>query len=267
MFRLTTIFFFILFSYGLYAQEQVVNDTIWNQTDNTGLKQAYWKKQYPDATLMYKGFFKDGKPLGEFRRYYENGKLMALMNHHPDGIRSSAILYYQNGNLAAEGNYTGQLKDSIWNYYSYYSQALMYAENYINGIKEGESKIFYTSGKVAELQYWKDNLKQGRWFQYYEDSSILKESDYRNDTLTGNYTIYDTDGRKVIEGKYIDGKRDGPWSFYNQDGELEYQLKYKNGLNLNEEEYMDRALQYMKEIEEKTGTIPEPDIDNFMQRR
>ena len=45
------------------------SDTI-NQADAKGQKQGYWEKRGSDNTLIYQGYFKDNKPVGEMRRYY-----------------------------------------------------------------------------------------------------------------------------------------------------------------------------------------------------
>ena len=44
------------------------NDTIFNQTDQNKLKQGFWKKSYPNGKVAYRGFFKDDKPRGVFKR-------------------------------------------------------------------------------------------------------------------------------------------------------------------------------------------------------
>ena len=50
-----------------------------NQTDSTGKRQGLWKKQFPGGNLIYEGNFKDGKPVGEWKRYHENGQVKALI--------------------------------------------------------------------------------------------------------------------------------------------------------------------------------------------
>jgi len=251
----------------LISRACLAQDTLWNQTDSEGRKQGYWKKYYPDTTLMYVGYFCDDIPVGLFKRYYEKGKIRAVMNHNRDGIHTSAELYYQNGTLAAKGNYYRQAKDSMWNYYSYYTGDLMCSENYARGIKEGSSFIYYPSGQVAEIQLWKDNLREGKWIQFYEDSTLRQESEYLNGNLHGRYILYHINGTRIIEGEYSAGNMDGLWYFYNEHGQLEYQLRYRNGINLDEELYRQKALDYMKGIEENIGKIPEPDINDFVRQQ
>ena len=43
--------------------------------DAKGLKQGLWEKRYTDGTTLYKATFKNNKPVGEYTRYYPNGKM------------------------------------------------------------------------------------------------------------------------------------------------------------------------------------------------
>ena len=249
---------------SIYAQSGARTDTVWNQRDQEGKMQGYWEKYTPDSILVYKGYFRDGKPLGKFYRYYENGRLKALMDHDPDGIHSFARLYYQNGNLAAEGRYYNQSKDSTWLYYSYYTLAVASSENYARGEKQGPSYVYYPDGTIAESKEWDRNLAHGPWKQYYEDSLLRLESNMKTGEIHGTYQVYSRTGNLLVKGQYNEGHMDGTWEYYNVDGGLEYRLKYKNGTNLDEEDYYRKAMEYQKEIEKNLGTIPEPDINDLI---
>ena len=49
-------------------------DTLKNYTDINGLKQGYWQKKYYNGNIKYEVYFKNNKPIGEFKRFYESGK-------------------------------------------------------------------------------------------------------------------------------------------------------------------------------------------------
>ena len=52
-----------------------------NFTDEDGLKQGDWKVRYENSQFTrYIGQFKDGTPIGEFKYYYPNGLLSAIVN-------------------------------------------------------------------------------------------------------------------------------------------------------------------------------------------
>ena len=52
-----------------------------NKTDVKGHKQGEWKKYHPNGMLRYVGNFKNDKPVGEFKYYYDTGNLQTKMSH------------------------------------------------------------------------------------------------------------------------------------------------------------------------------------------
>jgi antitoxin component YwqK of YwqJK toxin-antitoxin module len=251
---------------NLNAQD-IQNDTIWNQLDSQGRMQGWWKKYYSDGTPMYKGYFKDDVPYGTFIRYFENGETKAVMNYYPDDKTVYTRLFYMNGELAAEGKYVNTQKDSIWKYYSYYSQTLSYIETYSNGEKSGPSIKYYPGGQVAEYLDWESGMKDGEWLQFFEDSTLRLSAHYTHSQLHGPYKVYNANSQLVIDGQYDQNKPDGIWQYYNDDGQLDFELHYDNGELLNEEVLEERIMKRMEEIEKNLGTIPEPDLDNIIPER
>lgn len=238
-------------------------DTTWNQTDRSGKKQGWWKRYYSDGTLMYTGFFVNDSPRGTFKRYFENGNTKAIMQFSDDGKCSYTILFYMNGEPAAEGKYTGIYKDSTWNYYSYYTGTLSLVENYRNGQKNGAVMKYYNNGTVAESIEWNSDIRDGKWLQYFEDGALRLSSSYTNDKINGPYLVYTAPGILAIDGKYINGNMEGTWKFFNEKGELEFELKYDNGKALNDSVLEEKSKKFIEELEKNLGTIPEPDLENL----
>ena len=87
-------------------------DKALNQTDPQGRKQGHWIKRAPNKTIIYDGYFKDDKPAGKFKRYYENDTLKSVLNFTADGKEASAVLYHPNSYLASKGKYINQLKEA-----------------------------------------------------------------------------------------------------------------------------------------------------------
>jgi antitoxin component YwqK of YwqJK toxin-antitoxin module len=246
------------------AAQDIPADTIWNQTDANGYKQGHWRKYYESGVLRYKGYFFNNRPVGQFTRYYESRGKMADVNYSIDGITSFARLFYQNGYLAAEGKFIYQEKDSIWKYYSYYSNSLAYEETYSKGIKHGLSKVYYENGQVAQTTMWDNNRKHGPWQQFYEDSSVRMVTQYDHDKLDGKYQVFNSDGIIIIDGTYDQDQKIGTWSYYMDDGSEDFILVYVNGVLQNEEVMQQKLEEFMEEVEKNLGTIPEPDLENFI---
>jgi antitoxin component YwqK of YwqJK toxin-antitoxin module len=253
----------LLFPLLIHAQNNP-SDTIWNQIDPSGKKFGWWKKFYPNGNLMYKGFFENDLPKGMLIRYFENGKKKAVMEFSDNGKSAYSILFYMNGERAAEGKYVETLKDSTWKYYSYYTRTLSYVENYKSGLKQGPSMKYYDNGQVAEIINWEANMKQGKWFQYFEDGSLRLSSAYLNNEMDGPYKIFTSPGKLAIDGNYKAGEMDGTWLFYDEQGTREFELIYDNGKALNDTLLEEKSRKFIEDMEKNLGTIPEPDLENFI---
>ena len=103
---------------GLSSAVFCQTDKALNQTDPQGRKQGHWIKRAPNKTIIYDGYFKDDKPAGEFKRYYENDTLKSVLNFSNNGKEASAVLYHPNGYLASKGKYVNQMEEGKWKFYS-----------------------------------------------------------------------------------------------------------------------------------------------------
>jgi antitoxin component YwqK of YwqJK toxin-antitoxin module len=242
-------------------------DTIWNQTDAQDLKQGYWRKYNRDGNLLYKGFFKDGKPVGKMERFYENGTRKATMIFIEGTDITYASIYYRKGSLAATGKYVNMVKDSLWRYYSYYTDDLMYTENYTSGKKNGVSTKYYPGGQLAEIMTWEMDMKQGLWKQFYEDSTVRLLAGHDSDQLHGKYRVFNRNKILIMDGVYTNGKMDGTWHFFDEEGIKQHTLHYVNGDLQNKKDLEEWAIKHMEEIEKNLGKLPEVDIHNFFDRR
>ncbi|MBN1597022.1 MAG: toxin-antitoxin system YwqK family antitoxin [Bacteroidales bacterium] len=246
---------------GLLGQ----TDTVFNQLDEMGMKQGYWKKYYPNGKLMYKGFFKDNKPDGEMRRYYENGTLQAVITvlKYPDYVFTK--LFYEDGEISAEGFFNGTLKDSTWKYYSFYSGTIISEENYHNGTKNGIQKTYYQTGKLSEEIEYKNDIKDGIWNQFFEDGTKKLEAHNRWNMANGRYTFYHPNGVIYMLGNFADNKKHGSWIFYDTDGKEKYRLHYDYGILDSEDEKMliKQDQEFFKMVDENIGKFEDPSIEDF----
>jgi antitoxin component YwqK of YwqJK toxin-antitoxin module len=249
----------ILSAVSLTCRSQ--NDTI-NQTDAQGLKQGYWEKRDPQGNLVYQGYFKDNKPEGEMKRYYETGELKAILNYRHNSEIVHTRFYYDTGEIAAEGLYLRNQKDSLWKYYSYYTGALTSTEIYANGVKQGIEKKYYPNGQVSEEIEWQNGIKNGMWNQYFDDRTAKMKSTCKNNQLTGPYTFYWPNGRLYIQGWFVDDKREGKWLFYTDEGKLKWELNYVKGRAENEEQIIAQDQEFFKTVDQNIGKFQEPTIED-----
>lgn len=230
-----------------------------NKTDQQGKKQGHWIKKYPNGIPKYEGFFKDDKPVGEFRRYYEDKTLKSLLTYNGDGTDAIANIYHPNGNISSKGKYINQLKEGKWQFFSaYFKDYLISEEYYIKNLKNGQSLKFYPDSTVAErLTYIKD-IRQGEWIQYYPNGAICLKSNYLNGKINGKFEVWFENGRIEFSGQYKNDARDGLWYIYRTDGTIKYKIEYLAGVTKDRQMDIDES-DYLDFLEKNKGKIADPE--------
>ncbi|MDR2848745.1 MAG: hypothetical protein LBV39_06525 [Bacteroidales bacterium] len=236
-----------------------------NHRDAQGRKQGYWEAVDREGRLVYSGTFKDDKPIGEMKRYHSAGGVRVIMLYRENSKKIYSRFFWQNGELAAEGNYIGNKRDSLWTFYSYYTRKITYQQMYENGMRNGKSQNFYATGAVNEELLWVNDQKIGEWRQFFESGQPKLTATYRNNQLEGDYVVYYPDGKKETTGQYRNGLPDGDWTYYNPNETVATTIVYKNGIIINEEQLTEEQQKFFQLIEAKKGSIKEPDIDDFMK--
>jgi antitoxin component YwqK of YwqJK toxin-antitoxin module len=262
------ILFILLLNYLLSNIQSFcqTNDTVFNQKDAQGRKQGFWKVKYENGTIKYTAFFKDDKPRGILKRYFDDNTIKAILEFNASGIKARAKVFYQAGPLAEEGNFINSLKDSIWNYYSYYTKNLSSKEHYVNGKRNGLSICYYTDGKVAEELEWKNDVRDGIWRQYYDNGNLKLSSLFVNDKRNGLFILYYPNAKMEWKGSYKDDKRESQWTHYDPVGKVVNTIDYKNGIATNADVLDAKEDEDLKQIEKQKGKFSEPDETNVQEQ-
>ena len=231
----------------------------------TGISDVvYREKTYPNGKPMYQGYFRDDKPVGEMKRFYENGNIQAILQYGEVTENVRAKLFYDNGSLAAEGIYLDMLKDSVWRYYGYYDGVLAMTETYLKGKRYGPMIHYYLNGSILDSVNWENDVKQGTWVAYFPDGKLKQKGSFLNGKLEGDFLVNMEDGSPYITGKYKNDQPDGRWVFYNADGSVITEMNYIEGKNTDEDKTDQKQQEFFKMIEENKGKFDEPDESEFM---
>jgi antitoxin component YwqK of YwqJK toxin-antitoxin module len=258
-FFVTSMFLVLMALQPCVSQEKI------NQTDEKGLKQGHWIKNYPSGIMMYDGYFKDNHPFGEFRRYYENGIVKSVLVFNEDGSQADASLYYENGNLASKGRYIDQKKEGKWQFFSRDIPGYRISEDiYAGNSRNGLSVKFYPDSAVAEKVNYVNDQKNGEWIQLYKNGKNWITSNYNKGKLNGTYEAWYENGIKEISGKYQNNIKNGLWLIYNTDGSVKYKINYTNGVPDNHQMEID-ASNLIDSLEKNQGKVPDPEITGEMQ--
>jgi len=246
-----------LFNYSVFAQTK-------NFRDADGLKQGYWEAVDSKGMPVYRGYFKDDKPVGEMKRFFPTGELRLILNYDNTNNFARVRFFFPNGRLAAQGNYIDNKRDSIWIFYNP-AQTVSSRVEYSAGKRYGLEQKFYPDGSIAEETNWKNDIKEGEWKQYFSDGQLKISTTYINDKIEGNYTSYTLYGKKETEGIYRDGVPDGDWTRFDIDGNYASTIKYDKGVITNFDELdEDDITMFTKFMEDDKG-LPEPSIEDLIR--
>jgi antitoxin component YwqK of YwqJK toxin-antitoxin module len=255
--KFKSILIFSIFVINLCCFSQIT-DTL-NITDKKGMKQGHWIKKYPNGHIQYDGYFKDNRPFGEFRRYFENDSLHSVLIFSPDGREAIATLYHPNGFKATEGKFINQLKEGKWKFFSSVIKDFLFSEEeYRANILEGLSVKYYPDGTLAEKVSYINNRRNGEWVQYWPDRKICLKANYINGKLEGSFVVYFDNDKPQYVGQYKNDARTGTWKIFNPDGSLKYNVDYIAGVAKNPEMFR-KETEYLDSLEKNKGKIADPE--------
>jgi len=193
------------------------------------------KEYYEDGIIKIIGSYKDGSKQGVFREYDKKGE---IINSYT----------YDNNTRTGEGIVDKEgKKQGNWKLF-YTSGELRSTGQYINGLKEGEWIFYFVNGQIEQRGNYLLDQAQGPWKWWYETGDILREERYRKGKEDGFMVEYDSEGNEINKGEYIDGYKTGPWFYtindYTEEGEYlnnerhnKWRATYDNGKTYFEGEY------------------------------
>lgn len=237
-----------------------------NQFDKQGRKQGYWMRKYANGNVAYEIYFKDNKPVGEYKRYYENGKPYAILNYDDQGIHAKAKMFDEEGNLIATGFYHEKQRDSTWHFYKK-GDILIARERYVNNKKWGMATTYYDDGTVAETHNWRDDVENGIWKKYYPSGKQMMEARIVKGAFDGYYLSYTENGTLDVKGNYKNGLKHGKWEYrhwtkIDKQGKprlTELNIEYENGIAKNEEKLEQLRQMEFEMMEKNKGSFKDPE--------
>ncbi len=258
------IFLFIMAPLFTCAQEKI------NHTDASGLRQGLWQKKYPNGRLMYKGEFRNDKPVGEWKRWHETGRLKAILKYSASSDSVKAQLFGDSSDPIAEGYYIGGKKTGLWNFFS--NGVKLAEENFIGDKKNGTCRKFYPTGELLEESEWKDDLLEGKTRSFYKSGKPYLECNYKNNQRNGKGITYYPDGSRESDFYYKYDLPDSTWIYYDRTGNTRYILYYKEGKLKNPEVLQKLDSQELEELENKRENLVDPEKflespEEFLKRK
>lgn len=98
------------------------------------------------------------------------------------------------------------------------------------GVRNGEFRIHYPSGKLKHQCYYLDGLLHGPSTIYSEEGQILSATWYIRGKKAGMALLWYPSGALYSRQTFFDGIWDGVQEYYHPDGSVKTQLLFINGL-------------------------------------
>jgi antitoxin component YwqK of YwqJK toxin-antitoxin module len=152
--------------------EQLVNEDI-----EAEIVDGYGEYFNPYGVLIYKGFFKNGKPNGQCQYYI------------------CSILAYD-----------GEWKDGQYNGYGKeFEENTFYQGEFRDGLYYGKGAIYHNGGKLQVDGNFKKSQIDGYAKKFYEDGNLEYEGEFSNNKYSGKGKLYSRTGSLIKSGEFING--------------------------------------------------------------
>jgi antitoxin component YwqK of YwqJK toxin-antitoxin module len=188
-----------------------------NKLDANGERHGLWKGTYEESKRpRYEGVFDHGRETGVFKYFDDTkaGKVIATRDFSKGKGSCYVIMFDRKDNIVSEGLLINKEYEGEWKIYHKESKVVMTLENYKKGKLNGNKKIFYDDGAVAEILNYAEGKRNGNYKKFGVNEKILEDLNYKNDELHGEATYYDGLGNISIQGQYNEGLKSGVWKTF-----------------------------------------------------
>ena len=218
---ISLVLMFLAFSHDLFSQTGYQNFT------------------YPSGQVSSEGLLRDGRPDGMWKTYYESGQLKSVGKRTDFLLDSTWMFFKENGDTSLIVNYRKDLKNGPRFTYSETEvmmepfvndvkqgegkrmdrrRHVLQTVQFINGLEEGISPVFDTTGLLREIvnyrkgfvmtrealnRYDREGKKHGYWKTFYDDWTVHTECYYRHGLRDGFYKEYDEKGNLKKITKFV----------------------------------------------------------------
>ena len=172
--------------------------------------------------LLKKGYFNDGRKIGNWIKYNSNGSKRYDRNYSDNRRVGKNIEYHRNGKIHVEANYNNN-GYKAGTYKKYFEEGeLEEAGRYDSkGRKIGRWIKFLSAGKKEKVENYKYGKLDGPYEDYFFEGGIREKSNYKLGELHGSCKRYHPNGKLRAKGNYFAGGKVGIWYYYDDSGNLE----------------------------------------------
>ena len=101
---------------------------------------------------------------------------------------------------------------------------------YVNGKKNGPSRLEIEPGVNEILMHYEDDLLSGECILYYRSGAIMNVMNYIEGVLHGSFNSYFENGMTQMSAYYSNGVYNGLVTSYDEFGDIISEIPYVNGI-------------------------------------
>ncbi len=210
---------------GNYKDNHIVGEVItYDEAGNIKLKIDYatMEKQqtYTDINTgkEHVGTYTTSVYHGEYRKYYESGKLNHYKKYKYNKPYGEEVFYYENGVEQLTIFHQGD-GGTVHRLYATDGTLREYEEK-MNGVNHGEYKTFHGNGKLHCYIEYVNGKWHGLMKSFTEEGSLFSEGQYLEGKRQGRHIQNYYSGGLWCENNFVDDKQHGEQNRYNEDGGL-----------------------------------------------
>lgn len=194
---------------------------------------------YADGTVKSSGGYVDGVKEGTHRIYDKDGKIISgeiysrgvktgegIVDKNGD-YQQDWKLYYENGDLRAEGKYENSLRTGDWVFY-HANGAVESKGKYVDGLPQGQWQWYYDNGKKRRTDFYRRGKEDGESTEWDINGEVISKGSYISGYMDGEWFYHVGDHTEI--GNYVDGQRQGDWKYKYEDGTLNFEGEFVAGL-------------------------------------
>lgn len=151
------------------------------------------------------GICDQAKQDGVYKVYYPSGKLQSVSGCKGQKLDGQTVRWDEGGRKRFEAHYEqGELNgvESVYDGGSLYEEI-----NFVRGKKDGQSKVYYRSGRVKFSMHYHDDKLEGEHRFFYGGGQVKVLSHYRAGKLDGEILTFDPSGKLLAHELYKQGKK------------------------------------------------------------
>ena len=213
---------------------------------------GYQAFTYPSGQMASEGMLRDGKPDGLWKTYYESGQLKSIGKRTDFLLDSTWVFFYETGDTNLIINYKRDLKNGPR---FTYSETEILMEPFVNDMRSGEGRRTDRKGRVLQTMNFVNGLEEGV-SPVFDTTGLLKEIiNYRKGFVMT---------REAINRFDSEGKRNGYWKTFFDDWSLHTECYYRHGLRdgfykeYDEKGNLKKITKYVNDVEQTLESEQKP---------